>query len=465
MFIPEDFPKLDGQRARFDRALAVLPGSDHERIRSALTFAERSHEGQVRAGRSRNPYIIHPIRVACSLVDEYGERDSDAFIAALFHDVVEDCGVTLDVVGRQFGATVQRYVAALTWPKVGRPEKWAFAAAMLRQPRLVRLVKASDIIDNARATWDVDDRELLLQWIYGFGHWGRMIVESIGAPGTFFLDAALQKTTTYHFAHDADPDLRPNDGKALTAVISRELPQPSGWLLIPGDPKPAHRGRAETEIARYPIHTHVVTSEDAMLDLVRRYAVPYLRPADLLAISERIVAITQGRAFPIAEIVPSSWAKFLVRFVHKSKYGIGLGSPWTMELAIREAGLPRILFAAVVGAAAKVFGIRGMFYRVVGRNIHAIDGPCDYTLPPYNGYAKLGPKDPNGVAVRLAREVGVDVAIIDANDLGVNVLGASEGVDRAFVREAFCDNPLGQTREQTPMAIVRKVPFNGEHPR
>jgi len=51
----------------------------------------------------------------------------------------------------------------------------------------------------------------------------------------------------------------------------------------------------------------------------------------------------------------------------------------------------------------------------------------------------------------------VNVAIIDANDLGVNVLGVSEGGDRAFVRAVFKDNPLGQSGEQTPMAIVRGV--------
>jgi len=43
-------------------------------------------------------------------------------------------------------------------------------------------------------------------------------------------------------------------------------------------------------------------------------------------------------AFPIKDIRPSFLAKFLVKFVHKSPYGIGLGSPWTMELAIKEGG-------------------------------------------------------------------------------------------------------------------------------
>jgi hypothetical protein len=286
--------------------------------------------------------------------------------------------------------------------------------------------------------------------LYGYAHWGRRIVESVGAPATIFLDAALAKSTTIHRADAAEPPLAPNPGKEL--VVERE------------NEKPKNEKRAG--IARYPVRTHVVTAEDRLEDIVRRYALPHLRPGDLLAISERIVAITQGRAFAIRDIHPSRWARFLVRFVHKSPYGIGLGSPWTMELAIREAGLPRMLVAAAAAAATKPLGIRGVFYRVVGTHINAIDGPCDYTIPFPSGdrYAKLGPKDPSRVAEHLAREMGVDVAIIDANDLGVNVLGVSEGVDAGFVRAVFRDNPLGQTTEQTPMAIVRMISTSHAHP-
>jgi asparagine synthase (glutamine-hydrolysing) len=48
-----------------------------------------------------------------------------------------------------------------------------------------------------------------------------------------------------------------------------------------------------------------------------------------------------------------------------------------------------------------------------------------------------------------------DVVIIDANDIGIRVEGSSRGVDRSWACGVFADNPLGQSREQTPMAIVR----------
>lgn len=228
--------------------------------------------------------------------------------------------------------------------------------------------------------------------------------------------------------------LQPNEGKQLMITANNET------------------------YARYPVRTHVITDKDVIIDVVLRYAKPHLAPGDFLFISERVVAIAQGRAFHIKDIKPSRLARFLVKFVHKSPYGIGLGSPWTMELAIREAGAPRILFAALLSALTKPFGFRGVFYKVAGKNINAIDGPCSYTLPPYNEYAKLGPKNPDKVARELATAIGADVAIIDANDLGVNVLGVSHNaITQDFAQAVFKDNPLGQSHEQTPLCIVRKI--------
>jgi hypothetical protein len=134
-----------------------------------------------------------------------------------------------------------------------------------------------------------------------------------------------------------------------------------------------------------------------------------------------------------------------------------------MELAIREVGAPRILLAAAASAVTKPFGIHGVFYRLAGAQAKAIDGPTSYTIPPYNQSATLGPKDPDGAARRLAAGIGVPVAVIDANDAGCAVLGASPGVDRRFVERLFADNPLGQAREQTPICLVREVAWPEGH--
>src|SRR3990172_8161455 len=136
---------------------------------------------------------------------------------------------------------------------------------------------------------------------------------------------------------------------------------------------------------------------------------------------------------------------------------MGLGTEEMMQLAISEVGAPRILFAAIVSGVTKPFGVHGLFYRIAGRQAAAIDGPTSYTIAPYNQSATLGPRDPNGVAARLAAELGRPVAVIDANDAGCNVLGASRCPDRRWVPRLFADNPLGQAGEQTPVCVVRSV--------
>jgi hypothetical protein len=177
----------------------------------------------------------------------------------------------------------------------------------------------------------------------------------------------------------------------------------------------------------------------------------------LVAVSERMVAITQGRSHRMVDIHPGWLARFLVRFVTRPGYGIGLGTAETMQLAIEEVGAPRILMAAVVSGLTKPFGVHGLFYRIAGRQAAAIDGPTSYTIPPYNEAATLGPRDPTGVAGSIAEALGVPAAVIDANDAGCNALGVSRGVDRRWVERLFADNPLGQAREQTPICVVRRL--------
>lgn len=233
--------------------------------------------------------------------------------------------------------------------------------------------------------------------------------------------------------------------------------RPMGVLDSPNEGRELHAALAGVAYARHPVRTHLVTADDDALEVVRRYVGPLGDDVRLVAVSERMVAITQGRSYPIRDIRPGRLARLLERFVTRPGYGIGLGSAETMELAIREVGTPRILLAAALSAVTKPFGIHGVFYRVAGPQAKAIDGPTSYTIPPYNEAATLGPRDPDGVARQLAAELGVPVAIIDANDAGCAVLGASPGVDRRFVQRAFADNPLGQAREQTPICVIREV--------
>jgi hypothetical protein len=235
--------------------------------------------------------------------------------------------------------------------------------------------------------------------------------------------------------------------------------RPTGVLGAPNEDRELHASLNGVVYARHPVRTHLVTAKDVAADVVKRYAGRIGDDVRLVAVSERMVAITQGRSYPIKDIRPGRLARLLERFVTRPGYGIGLGSAETMELAIREVGAPRILLAAAASAFTRPFGVHGVFYRVAGPQAKAIDGPTSYTIPPYNEAATLGPRDPDGAARELAAALSAPIAIIDANDAGCAVLGASPGVDRRFVERLFADNPLGQAREQTPICVVREVPW------
>jgi F420-0:gamma-glutamyl ligase-like protein len=230
-----------------------------------------------------------------------------------------------------------------------------------------------------------------------------------------------------------------------------------GVLDAPNEGRELHASLGGVVYARHPVRTHLVTAEDDAAAVAERYAGELGPDVRLLAVSERMVAITEGRSYPIKDIRPGRLARLLERFVTRPGYGIGLGSAETMELAIREVGAPRILLAAAASAVTRPFGVHGVFYRVAGPQAKAIDGPTAYTIPPYNQAATLGPRRPEEAARTIAAAVGAPVAVIDANDAGCSVLGASPGVDRRFVERLFADNPLGQAREQTPMCVVREV--------
>jgi F420-0:gamma-glutamyl ligase len=211
---------------------------------------------------------------------------------------------------------------------------------------------------------------------------------------------------------------------------------------------------------RIPIKTHVVMPDDVLLDVVQKYAGGLVEDGDVLFVTEKIVGITQGRAFPLEDIQPRKLAVTLSKYVTKTSHGIGLGIPETMEMALRECGTPRILFAAAVAAVTKAFGRRGDFYRIAGPKARAIDGPTKNTIPPYDSQVVLGPDRPDGVAADIKAALGkqLDVLVVDINDFGGNILGSTSTRARSdLMVRVLKDNPLGQDRESTPMGIIRRV--------
>src|SRR5439155_26563898 len=87
-----------------------LSAPDVEAIKRAYAFAAEAHSPQVR--ESGEPYINHPLAVAESLASIH--MDTATIIAALCHDVSEDCGVPMTELESRFGREVARLVDGVT---------------------------------------------------------------------------------------------------------------------------------------------------------------------------------------------------------------------------------------------------------------------------------------------------------------------------------------------------------------
>ncbi len=228
-------------------------------------------------------------------------------------------------------------------------------------------------------------------------------------------------------------------------------------------PNQGKNGIIEVDGIRYqrlPIRTHLITDQDNIVDVADQYGTPVLtEPDDILFISEKCVACTQKRAIPIEDIKPRKLAVKLSKYVTKTPHGIGLGMPETMECALKECGVLRILFAAAISVIGKkIFRKKGWFYAVAGYKARSIDGPCHNTIPPYNHYVVLGPVKPDLVAKEIKERVGHEVCIVDINDLEGQILGTStKKIDKDLYARILKDNPLGQDNQQTPMGIIRRV--------
>ena len=210
------------------------------------------------------------------------------------------------------------------------------------------------------------------------------------------------------------------------------------------------------KIERKPIRTHHITAKDDIVEVAAQYAGPLVQSGDVVIVSEKVVAVTQGRAIPEDTIKIGLLARVLWRFVHKTPAGIGLRSPATMQCAVNECGGARILLAAVVGAATKIVGRRGDFYRIAGVQAATIDAA--HTSPMQPDCVILGPKDPHKVAAAMAKRLGCHAAVMDCNDIGGSwALGLSPGLEKAWIEAAMKGNPQGQKDEQTPLVLVRVI--------
>ena len=152
------------------------------------------------------------------------------------------------------------------------------------------------------------------------------------------------------------------------------------------------------------------------------------------------------------------WAKFLSKFASHPDTGVGVGETIKMQYAIDTVGLLKVLWASIASAVTKLFGKKGVFYEIVGQEVSGLDGFYDHVWKEYGDIGIKIPENPNRVCDEIKEKLGISCMIVDANDLGQEVLGHSSDIKLSDeeLKGLIKDNPSGQGKELTPIILIRE---------
>jgi GTP pyrophosphokinase len=116
-----------------------LKPQDIEQIWQGYRYAFHAHDGVVR--KTGEPYITHPVSVACILADLH--MDVPTILAALLHDVVEDTPITTLDIKELFGQQVAELVDGVT--KLDKIEFQSASEAQAENFRKMLLAMSQDV--------------------------------------------------------------------------------------------------------------------------------------------------------------------------------------------------------------------------------------------------------------------------------------------------------------------------------
>ena len=137
-----------------NRAEVLIPDLDMNLLRKCFEFANEKHAGVKRS--SGEPYIIHPLNVAATLIKL--KMDLDSIMAGLLHDVVEDCDVSPEEISKLFGQSVAQIVVGCTkiskikfkTKEESQAENFRKMVVAMAQDLRVIIVKLADRMHNMR---------------------------------------------------------------------------------------------------------------------------------------------------------------------------------------------------------------------------------------------------------------------------------------------------------------------------
>ena len=201
-----------------------------------------------------------------------------------------------------------------------------------------------------------------------------------------------------------------------------------------------------------PIKTHVLGTLDDPIRILKSYIPVDFLPTDILTIGESPLAIMQGKYIDYRIINISPLSRLLCKGFHPTS---SLATACGMQTLINISNPTRVIISLLIGGIFKFFGVKGMFYRLAGEQARLIDDITG-TTPPYDKSIVLGPEDTLNFCMEASKELNVNVAVVDVNDLGkVKILSTNNINNFKTIKRALSSNPAGNGNQQTPLVLIR----------
>ena len=200
------------------------------------------------------------------------------------------------------------------------------------------------------------------------------------------------------------------------------------------------------------VKTDLLGSFDNPIETVMKYCKNVTKEKDILTIGETPLAIMQGRYVAPQNLEYNIFSKILCYFFHPTS---SLATACGMQLLIDKIGVMRITFSLILGFLFKCIGIKGIFYRLTGFESSLIDD-ISGTVVPYDKSIVMGPINTKLFCDKLSKQLKVEVAVVDVNDLGgVKILASSNSSINNILKEILKVNPAGNSDEKTPIVLIR----------
>ena len=200
------------------------------------------------------------------------------------------------------------------------------------------------------------------------------------------------------------------------------------------------------------VKTDLLGSFDNPIETVMKYCKNVTKEKDILTIGETPLAIMQGRYVAPQNLEYNIFSKILCYFFHPTS---SLATACGMQLLIDKIGVMRITFSLILGFLFKCIGIKGIFYRLTGFESSLIDD-ISGTVVPYDKSIVMGPINTKLFCSKLSKQLEVEVAVVDVNDLGgVKILASSNNSINNILKEILKVNPAGNSDEKTPIVLIR----------